>query len=79
MNDLRKLVGGGSRDMLHWARYPKSQKAVEFLIMGARRDHRLLQIAREHVAEGGKRIKCEEGRRYLFAVAESDSLLKDAA
>lgn len=79
----KALDGIGSveknRDMLLWARYPKSQKAVEFLLSGARRDHRLLQIAREHVAEGGARIQCEEGRRYLFAVAESDDMLREAA
>lgn len=68
-----------SRDMLRWARHPKSRKAVEFLLSGATRDHRLLAIAREHVREGGTRIQCDDGRRFLFAAAESNPALRDAA
>lgn len=79
MNQIGSILGTANRDMLRWARYPKSKKAVEFLLSGATRDHRLLEIAREHVREGGKRIQCDEARRFLFAAAESNPALRDAA
>ena len=74
MSELRHVLKV-NLDPLHWARHPKSVKAVEFLLSGARRDHRLLQIAREHVQEGGKRIRCDAGIRYLMSVAASDPSL----
>ncbi len=79
MSEFRHILNGAPRDALHWARHPKSVKAVEFLISGAKRDHRLRQIVREHIAEGGARIRCEAGRRYLLAVAESDASMQEVA
>lgn len=50
MIDLTSIAGVS--DSLGWARFPRSQTAVDFLLKGAVNDHRLADILAEHRTAG---------------------------
>jgi len=50
MIDLTAIVGVS--DPLGWARFPRSQTAVDFLLRGAAHDRRLADILEEHRTSG---------------------------
>lgn len=71
---------GRPRDPMRWARYPKSEQAVALLLRGAARDHRLREILRGHVQDGGDRLPSDGAAQLILSALEADpSLAQDAA
>jgi hypothetical protein len=55
-------------DYLSWARRPKSAQAVWLLQREAQHDARLLDILRQHVADGGTDCQSDEARDAVRAI-----------
>lgn len=58
-------------DYLSWARRPKSAQAVWLLQRGAKRDQRLRDLLRQHIADGGAHCQSQEARDAVLAVREA--------
>lgn len=75
---LSRIGEAGRADPLHWARHPKSVKAVELMLRGAERDNRLREIVRGHVEDAGDRLPNDDAVRLFTAALERDHSLLTA-
>lgn len=69
---LAAIGEGGRRDPMRWAKHPKSEAAVALLLRAAARDHRLREIVRGHVMDGGERLPTDGAAAMILAALESD-------
>jgi hypothetical protein len=58
-------------DPLAWCKRPKSQKAVEFLVIGAQKDNRLRTILRQHMENEGVDCQTVEAQKEIQRLAKN--------
>lgn len=69
-------AGRAGRDPMFWAKHPKSRQAVQLLLRGAKRDHRLREILLNEVDTGMESCRSEEAVKALIDLVEAGEIDK---